>query len=181
MNEKISVAQQASQKLNMSVDKLEGMNKQIERYVLPSLLEHVIAHANKARQAKEKVSRQLEECDARIQDYEDEIQKLNEDVETVRASVQAFEKEISDAGAAMANLRENIRVRKLQNDIIAIVAEIGTYDMEEAARAKRNFQEKYSLEKEKETQMQSKVSFRAVMIYDNQLTVIQSMHISEES
>ncbi|TCD70142.1 DNA repair protein rad50 [Steccherinum ochraceum] len=137
-NDKISVAQQASQALNMSVDKLEGMNKRVER------------------QAKEKVSKQLERCNERIRDHEAKISSLNSDVESARSIVQGFEKEISDAGAALANLRENIRVRKLIKDIAATVAEIAMYDMEEAAKAKRIFQEKYSIEKEKETHMQSK-------------------------
>ncbi|KAH8104626.1 AAA domain-containing protein [Cristinia sonorae] len=135
---RISEAQSASQALNMNVDSLAGMNKRVERL------------------AKEKVSKQLDKCNERIQEYEAKIQSLNGQVEAVRAVVQSFEKEISDAGAAMANLRENIRVRKLMKDIAATAAEIATYDMEEAAKAKRIFQEKYSLEKEKETQMQSK-------------------------
>lgn len=57
----------------------------------------------------------------------------------------------------MANLRENLRVRKLVKDIAATAEEIATYDMEEAAKARRNFQEKYNVEKEKETQKQSDV------------------------
>ncbi|THH27305.1 hypothetical protein EUX98_g6880 [Antrodiella citrinella] len=135
---KISVAQRTSQVLNMNVDKLEGMNKRVER------------------QAKEKISKQLDKCNERIQDVEAKILSYTADVESARSKVQTMDQEISDANAAMSNLRDNIRVRKLMKDIAATAAEIATYDMEEAAKAKRIFQDKYTLEKERETQMQSK-------------------------
>lgn len=77
--------------------------------------------------------------------------------EEVRQAISLIEKEINESGASMANLRANIRVRKLQRDIAATEAEISAYDMEEAARAKRIFQEKYQAEKQKETELQSKV------------------------
>lgn len=57
----------------------------------------------------------------------------------------------------MSNLRNNLRVRKLTRDIIETQSEIDSYDMEEAARAKRVFQERYKVEKDRETEMQSKV------------------------
>jgi DNA repair protein RAD50 len=58
----------------------------------------------------------------------------------------------------MTNLRENLRVRKLMRDIVETQAEIDSLDMEQAAKAKRHFEEKYKVEKQRETQMQSQVS-----------------------
>ena len=58
----------------------------------------------------------------------------------------------------MANIRENLRVRKLIQDIAATQAEIDSYDLEEAAKAKRIFEEKYNVEKQRETNLQSEVS-----------------------
>lgn len=106
---------------------------------------------------KEKADQRLKECNAKIGDFEAQIQNLNLQVEEVRAAIQAIDKEINEAGASMANLRENIRVRKLIKDIADTQAEIDTYDMEEAAKAKRNFSEKYQAQKTRETELQGLV------------------------
>ena len=57
----------------------------------------------------------------------------------------------------MTNLRENIRVRKLGKEIDVTQAEIDAMDMEQAAKARRQFDQKYNVEKQRETEMQSKV------------------------
>jgi len=57
----------------------------------------------------------------------------------------------------MTNLRENIRVRKVAKEIDATQAEIDAMDMEQAAKARRQFDQKYNAEKQRETEMQSKV------------------------
>ena len=57
----------------------------------------------------------------------------------------------------MTNLRENIRVRKLSKEIDTTQAEIDAMDMEQAAKARRQFDQKYNMEKQRETEMQSKV------------------------
>lgn len=128
---------------------------------------------------KEKVNRQLSECTSKIEEYEAEIQKLNLQVEEVRIAVQSIDKEINEAGASMANLRENIRVRKLMKDISDAQAEIDSYDMEEAAKAKRNFNEKYQSEKERETRLQGLVWF--VLWILECVLILLSIHGSKES
>ena len=133
------------------------------------------------RSARERWPKKLDQCNERIHTLEGNIQSLATEVEALRASVQGFEKEISDAGAAMANLRENIRVRKLMRDIATTTAEIESLDMEEAAKAKRIFQEKYSIEKEKETQMQSKVVSILLPMLMGKSIIDFSMRISAES
>ena len=100
----------------------------------------------------------MQECNAKIADKEGEIQSRLDDVEKARAAVYQIDKEISDADNTMSNLRNNLRVRKLVKDITETQTEIDSYDMEEAARAKRIFQERYKIEKDRETDMQAKVS-----------------------
>jgi len=68
------------------------------------------------------------------------------------------DKEINEGGAFVAKLRDNLRIRNLMNDINDTQNQIDSYDMDEAAKAKRNFDEKYSVEKNRETEMQSKVT-----------------------
>jgi hypothetical protein len=57
----------------------------------------------------------------------------------------------------MATLRENIRVRKLAQEIKKLQAEIDSEDIDGAAKAKRNFHEKYGPAKEKENKLQTAV------------------------
>lgn len=105
----------------------------------------------------EKTDQKLTDCGEEIRSLEGDIQKLNLEVEEVRTSIQCIDKEINEAGASMANLRENIRVRKLIKDISDTQTEIDGFDMEEAAKAKRNFNDKYQAEKAKETELQGLV------------------------
>jgi DNA repair protein RAD50 len=70
-----------------------------------------------------------------------------------------LDKEINEGGAALANLRENRRIRKLQSDIQATQKEIDSCDLEGAAKAKRNFEEKYQPEKDRENEMQQRVTY----------------------
>jgi len=70
-----------------------------------------------------------------------------------------LDKEINEGGAALTNLRENRRMRKLQSDIQATQKEIDSCDLEGAAKAKRNFEEKYQPEKDRESEMQQRVTY----------------------
>lgn len=110
---------------------------------------------------KEKRGRLLKECNEKIEEYEAEITKLATQLEDARNAVNVIDKEINESGASVASIRENLRVRKLVQDIAATQAEIESYDLEEAAKAKRIFEEKYNVEKQRETNLQSEVSTRS--------------------
>jgi DNA repair protein RAD50 len=109
------------------------------------------------RYVKEKRGHRLQECGDKVDQYQREIREFGITIERVREAIAKIDKEINESGASVANLRENIRVRRLIRDIKAAQAEIDSYDMEEAAKARRTFKEKYQGEKDKETEMQSKV------------------------
>ena len=109
------------------------------------------------RYIREKRSRQLKECEHRITEHESRISELGKDIESTRDTVAVVDKEVNESNASMTNLRENIRVRKLAKEIEITQAEIDAMDMEEAAKARRQFDIKYNLEKQRETEMQSKV------------------------
>ncbi|PSR71740.1 hypothetical protein PHLCEN_2v12388 [Hermanssonia centrifuga] len=157
MSRKITEAQRTSRDLNMDVDKLETENKAIERHV------------------RDKRGRLLTETIQEIEDLQSKIEDFNKDLESLRAVMNAIDKEINQSGASVANLRENIRVRRLIKDIAATQAKIDTFDMEEAAKAKRNFQEKYPIEKQRETDMQSKYAHIGgeLSTYEQQLKVFE--------
>ena len=68
-----------------------------------------------------------------------------------------IQKEINESGASVANLRDNIRARRLVKQINEVQTEIDSHDMEEMAKARRNFDEKYKLAKEKEDNLRVEV------------------------
>lgn len=116
-----------------------------------------LTHSSIERYIREKRSRQLKDCEQRIIEYESKINQLMEVIESTRSTIGVIDKEVNESNASMTNLRENIRVRKLVKEIAATQTEIDAMDMEEAAKARRQFDLKYNLEKQRETEMQSKV------------------------
>ena len=77
-------------------------------------------------------------------------------LEQIRAKLGEIDREINEAGVTMANLRENLRYRRLKRDLAATEAELDAIDMEGAAKAKRIWTEKWNVEKQKETDLQTK-------------------------
>ncbi|KAI1789650.1 hypothetical protein LXA43DRAFT_1020614 [Ganoderma leucocontextum] len=135
---RISQAQKASQDLNMSADKLESQNKWLSK------------------NGKEKIARRLKDTNELIEEKEAEVQEQALKLEQIRAKLGEIDKEISEAAVTLANLRENIRFRRLKRDLAATEAELDAIDMEEAAKAKRIWTEKWNVEKQKETDLQTK-------------------------
>ena len=109
------------------------------------------------RYVKEKRSRRLKEVTAQIEEQEVKVQELGLQLEKIRATIGEIDKEINEAGMTMANLRENIRVHRLMRELAAAQAELDAIDMEEAVKAKRIWTEKWNVEKQKETDLQTKV------------------------
>jgi DNA repair protein RAD50 len=106
---------------------------------------------------RDKRGRLLQECAENVEQLQTEIQELNAKVENARGVTAKIEKEINESGSSTANLRENIRVRRMKKDIIQLQRDIESHDVEEAGRAKRNFEDRYKVEKQKETELQAKV------------------------
>lgn len=106
---------------------------------------------------KDRRARQLEECAQNIEQHNAELKGLSDNIDAARETIQRIDKEINASGASVANYRDNIRVRKLAKEIIETQAEIDSHDMDEAAKARRNFDEKYGKAKEKENSLQTAV------------------------
>ncbi|KAG1766114.1 P-loop containing nucleoside triphosphate hydrolase protein [Suillus placidus] len=138
LDARIREAQRSVQELNTNVDKLDNLNKIVERYI------------------REKRAHLLVECADNIEQFEQDIKDLVTNIENARDAIAKIDREISESGSLMANLHGNIRIRKLSRDIAATQAEIDSCDMEGAAKAKRNFEDRYQVEKQRETEMQSK-------------------------
>lgn len=130
---------------------------------------------------RDKRSRQLKEVGEQVQEQENIVSELALKLEQIRVSIAGIEKEINEAGATIANLRENIRVRKLMKDLAATTAELDAIDMEEAAKAKRIWTEKWNVEKQKETDLQSKVFVPITLCKTVAHGICYSMPMLEES
>jgi DNA repair protein RAD50 len=162
LDTKIQEAQNALQELNRSVDNFEDANKAIERcarVTMPHLWVDYSHLMTNCRYVREKGAKKLRDCEERLVEYEEQVKKLSEDAEKARERQVVLAKEISDSNATIAGLRENVRIRKLERDIKETQAAIESYDVEEAARSRRIFEERYVAEKKRETDIQSAVCF----------------------
>lgn len=113
---------------------------------------------------KERRGRELESISERVQELNLELQELDKQLGTVREIIADIQKEINESGASVANLRDNIRGRRLIKQIGEVQAEIESHDMEEMAKARRNFEEKYKLAKEKEDNLRVEVGISTLSV-----------------
>jgi DNA repair protein RAD50 len=137
---KIDEAQQLYQEYNMNVDKLQTSNKAIERFM------------------REGVERKLQDCAEKKEDLEAELNEFTQRINEAKAALESLDLEARSGESTLANLRQNIQFRKLAKQITSTQSEIDAFDMEEAAKARRNFEEKYPKEKEREEQLHSKLA-----------------------
>ncbi|KAJ7134632.1 P-loop containing nucleoside triphosphate hydrolase protein [Mycena epipterygia] len=133
----ISSAQSVYQELSTSVDRLSQANKGVETYV------------------RNRRDQKRQECADRSEEVEAEILELERNLESARLVQKGIDKEINESGSSMSTLRENIRVRKLVQEIKDIQTSIDSEDIEGAGKARRNFEEKYGISKDEETKLQT--------------------------
>jgi DNA repair protein RAD50 len=124
---------------------------------------------------RNKSAKALKECAENIEEFQKKIQDFVKAVEYIREVIRSIDKEINESGASVANLRENIRLRKLIRDITATQDEIDSHDMEEAAKAKRTFEDQYKVKKAQESELQSKVYIAASRVYILNLITLSSV------
>ena len=109
------------------------------------------------RYIKERRARELENCNEVIDQTDAMIQDLGGKIENARTAIAKIDKEINESGSSIANLRENLRLRKIEKEIKRTQEEIASYDMEEAAKAKRNFDTKWESVKKQEDELKAAV------------------------
>lgn len=148
---RIHQAQQNSEELNRSIDRLNDMNKNIDRLVL--WLGLYATNYFPSRYVKSKKTKALEDYSTALHESEVRSKDLHAQIEGVRRDIAAIDKEINESGATMSNLRDNIIVRRLKEKVEVIDKEIASYDMEEAAKARRNYEDKYQPAKAREQKL----------------------------
>jgi DNA repair protein RAD50 len=140
------------------LNKLNHVHKGVERYGYVLLSSLLLIQRISNSYIKERRARELENISERVGELDLELQELSSKLNGVQEVIADIQKEINESGASVANLRDNIRARKLVREISEVQKEIDSYDMEEMAKARRNFEEKYKLAKEKEDNMRVEVS-----------------------
>jgi len=97
------------------------------------------------------------------------VQGLSVEIDGVRDVLSGIDKEINESGATISNLRDNIIVQRLTMKMMKIQEEINSYDMEEAAKARRNYEDKYEPAKAKEEKLNEAVC--ACLVYPLDLSI----------
>lgn len=118
----------------------------------------VIPLIDLSRYVREKRDDRLQQCNEKVVETGREIEELSDRIEALRTVIAKIDKEISESGTTTANLRENLRIRRAEQEIRKAKAEVEKYDLEDAARAKAQFQAKFKGMKEEEHKLQTKVS-----------------------
>ncbi|ESK95033.1 dna repair protein rad50 [Moniliophthora roreri MCA 2997] len=127
---------QKYQEMRLSVDKLKTLNKSIERYV------------------RDRRDDLIKDCEEKLEQQKADIKTLSDRETQCRKEIETIDKAISDSDLLQANLRDNVRVRKLEQQIKDTDAAIKKYDMEEAAKARRTFEDQWPICKREEDRLQ---------------------------
>lgn len=106
---------------------------------------------------KAKGAKLLEECDETLGEMEEEIEDLKKKSEVSLTASRKLETEIAQGDADLANLRGNVRIRKMVKDIADTRTELGKIDLDDAARSRRNFESKWKEGKEEEERLNNEV------------------------
>lgn len=86
------------------------------------------------------------------------VATLTKEVSDQRTKIAGIDKEINSGGSTLANLRENLRLRKLQFTISDIKQKKGELDVEGAVKARTHFNDEYGKLKDNEDTLQKDVS-----------------------
>jgi DNA repair protein RAD50 len=92
---------------------------------------------------KTRRARELKKCEDRLAEIEGVIAELNDAIRQRSDELAAVTKQEHEGGATYARYTDNLRLRRLRTKLAQLQSELSGYDMEEAARAKRNFDKKY--------------------------------------
>lgn len=103
--------------------------------------------------------RKLKGLQAKLISLQESIEEQLKDVNNLRQEMTKIDTEIASGSGTMANLRDNIRLRKLQRDIAVQAAKMASLNLDEASKARQQFEEKYSKAKEEEEKTTHQVCF----------------------
>lgn len=93
----------------------------------------------------------LQEAENKLADIENRLGDLNQELNETQEQIDQFQQEILLNQVTMNNLQKNLNLRKLVRTIEETQAEMAKLDIEETAKARRNFDTQFAELEEKET------------------------------
>lgn len=107
-------------------------------------------------------------------ELQEAIQHSSENIATYRAEEEALTHEVSSANTTLSNLKDNIRLRKINREIQAVETEKAGLDLEEASRARQEFDEKYLPKKAAEEEANRQVGRSFGFLYAPETILVVS-------
>lgn len=110
-----------------------------------------------SRNGKGKFAWQLQDCASQIESLEKQIEQTSHGIEELRIGIQELDRELSESGTTAANIRENMRIRKIKADLKETQNSMEKLDLDAAGQARQDYERTFKDSKEQEVQAQSKV------------------------
>lgn len=104
--------------------------------------------------------RLLRENEAKMQDVRLELTAAKESIAAIDAKITKLQEEISKAQSTKTNIADNIELRRNEKRIKEIAEEIEKCDLDEAALAREQFNEKYARSMRAENKQKAEVRCR---------------------
>ena len=92
---------------------------------------------------KTRRARELKKCEDRLTEIESVIVEINETIHQRSDELAAVTRQEHEGGATYARYKDNLHLRRSRTKLVQLQTELASYDMEEAAHAKRNFEKTY--------------------------------------
>ena len=102
--------------------------------------------------------RKIRENEAQMEDIKREITLSNEARAKIDGVIASLQDELSRANSLRTNISSNVRYRNEEKDIEKVQVDLDGIDIEHAAKARKEFNTRYSQNLERENDVQSKVS-----------------------
>lgn len=102
--------------------------------------------------------RLLEECERAVRDLEKQLAQLDSDISDLQQDIANLRNDLASSDQRAQNIDNNILYRNAERQIEQLRVEIEAIDLEEAARAKSQFDTKYKKAERERTENYAKAS-----------------------
>ena len=92
---------------------------------------------------KTRRTRELKKCEDHLAEIESVVVEVNDTIRQRSDELSAVTRQEHEGGATYARYKDNLHLRRSRTKFAQLQTELANYDMEEAARAKRNFEKTY--------------------------------------
>lgn len=119
-----------------------------------------------SRFTKERVKQQQDELREQLAEIKQNQEDTEKRAESYRSKYDDVQKEIAAGDGARGTIHNNLRYRKLQNDVVELTNKMDAVDIEEYARNRRVFEEQWKIKKEQEDNMSNRVRVEFCLVLD---------------